>query len=121
MLTLAISSLCAALVCLPVTSVLVLQWLVLCTAAFDYVTSLSPSALASHGIHDPLPEPVEVEFDVFNCQAGQLPSLKELDNYDGFYITGSLAGVCESTVMPPPTAAAAAVNALAAAVRETTA
>ena len=60
---------------------------------FDYVTSLTPQALASHGVPDPLPQGVKVDFEVFNCQAGQFPQMHELDNYDGFFITGSLAGV----------------------------
>ena len=42
---------------------------------------------------DPLPTSVKVEFEVFNCQAGIFPRMEELNRFDGFYITGSLAGV----------------------------
>lgn len=60
---------------------------------FAYVANLSASALAKVGITSPLPQPVRVEFEKFNVKAGQLPRVDELSRYDGFYITGSLAGV----------------------------
>lgn len=60
---------------------------------FEYVANLSASALAKAGIKSPLPQPVRVEFEKFNCKAGQLPRIDELSRYDSFYITGSLAGV----------------------------
>lgn len=59
------------------------------------MANLSAPALAAHGIASPLQQPVRVEFEKFNCKAGQLPRPDELSKYDGFYITGSLAGVYE--------------------------
>ena len=60
---------------------------------FDYVAKLPASSLAAHGVSDPLPQQVRVEFDRYFCKAGQFPRPEELSRYDGFYITGSLAGV----------------------------
>jgi hypothetical protein len=67
-------------------------------SVFDYVSALSASELAAHGVTDDgalLPgSGVRVEFEVFNCQAGALPRPEDLSRFDGFLISGSLAGVC---------------------------
>ena len=62
---------------------------------FDYVSGMPASELSRHGVAAPLLTggSVRVEFERFNAQAGQLPLASDLQRYDGFIITGSLAGV----------------------------